>query len=196
MEWIRQREFERQFEQFVAGATDPLFRTGFLMTWDTAETEDLLQDTFLRVARRWNRVRLMDRPLAYARRILVNLVIDGAERRLRQRNELTITERILTDRVDDRSMRLMSEIDDLAEFRWALTQLPPRQRAVLVLRYWNDLSEKETAEILGCSLGTVRSTASRGADRVRRLLRNRDSSGNAEADDVAKTMKGQGDGPC
>jgi RNA polymerase sigma-70 factor (sigma-E family) len=196
MEWIRQREFERQFEQFVAESTDSLFRTGFLMTWDTAETEDLLQDTFVRVARRWNRVRSMDRPIAYARRILVNLVIDGAERRSRQRNELTITERILTDRVDDRSMRLMSEIDDLAEFRWALTQLPPRQRAVLVLRYWNDLSEKETAEILGCSLGTVRSTASRGADRVRRLLRNRDSSGNAEADDVAKTMKGQGDGPC
>ena len=189
-------EFERQFGQFVAEATDSLFRTGFLMTWDTAETEDLLQDTFVRVAHRWNRVRLMDHPLAYARRILVNLVIDGAERRSRQRNELTITERILTDRVDDRSVLLMSEIDDLAEFRWALTQLPPRQRAVLVLRYWNDLSEKDTAEILGCSLGTVRSTASRGADRVRRLLGDHDSSGNAEVDDVAKTMNGQGDKPC
>lgn len=63
-----------------------------------------------------------------------------------------------------------SGIEDLAEFRWALARLPPRERAVLVLRYWADLPVAEVAGILGCSAGTVKSTASRGAARLARLL--------------------------
>jgi len=61
-------------------------------------------------------------------------------------------------------------IDDIAEFRWALAQLPARQRAVLVLRYWDDLPVAEVAGILGCSAGTVKSTASRAAARLARTL--------------------------
>ena len=77
-----------RFEAFAAGAMDTLFRTGCLLTGDAGDAEDLVQETFLRVAKRWNRVESMDHRVAYARRILVNLVLDGAERRTRQRAEL------------------------------------------------------------------------------------------------------------
>ena len=88
MDWVSDAASKRQFESFAAGASDSLLRTGYLMTGDAGTAEDLVQQTFLRVARRWNGVRLMDHPVAY----------------------------------------------DLAEFRWALAQLPAQQRAVLVLR--------------------------------------------------------------
>lgn len=149
-------------------ATDPLFRSGFLLTGDTGETEDLLQETFIRVAKHWRRIRSMDYPLACARRILVNLVLDGAPRR-RHRDD----ERSLEDAppvVDQSSLRTISGIDDRSEFRWALSTLPARQRAVLILRYWDDLSEHEVAEILRCPIGTVKSNASRGVTELRRIL--------------------------
>ena len=70
----------QEFETFVTETADPLFRSGYLMTANVAETEDLLQETFLRVARHWNRVRSMEYPLAYARRVLINLALDGVYR--------------------------------------------------------------------------------------------------------------------
>ena len=66
--------------------------------------------------------------------------------------------------------RALREVDDLAEFRWALAQLPARQRAVLVLRYWEDLPVAEVAKVLGCSAATVTSTASRAAARLAQAL--------------------------
>ncbi len=145
----------------------PRFRTGCLLTGDAGDAEDLVQETFLRVAKRWNRVESMDHPVAYARRILVNLVLDGAERRTRQRAEL---EPASAEAADESARRALLQVDDLAEFRWAVAQLPPRQRAVLVLRYWEDLPVAEAADILGCSQGTVKSTASRAAARLACVL--------------------------
>ena len=81
MEWPTAKRSRQGFDAFVAIAAGPLFRTGYLMTSDVGETEDLLQETFIQVARRWSRVRSMQYPLAYARRILVNLVLDGAQAR-------------------------------------------------------------------------------------------------------------------
>ncbi len=78
----------QEFEAFVTETADPLFRSGYLMTANVAETEDLLQETFLRVARHWNRVRSMEYPLAYARRVLINLALDGAALRDRRGQEL------------------------------------------------------------------------------------------------------------
>jgi RNA polymerase sigma-70 factor (sigma-E family) len=152
-----------RFEAFAANTMDTLFRTGCLLTGDAGDAEDLVQETFLRVAKRWNRVESMDHPVAYARRILVNLVLDGAERRTRQRAELEPT---AAEAADESARRALLQVDDLAEFRWAVAQLPPRQRAVLVLRYWEDLPVAEVADILGCSQGTVKSTASRAAARL------------------------------
>ena len=165
MELVRDTASDRQFEGFVAEASDTLFRTGYLMTGDVGDAEDLVQETFLRVARRWNQVRAMDYPAAYARRILINLVLHDADRRSRQKAELAPQDAGL-DAADQNAARVLREIDDLAEFRWALAQLPARQRAVLVLRYWADLPVAEVADILGCSEGTVTSTASRAAVRL------------------------------
>jgi RNA polymerase sigma-70 factor (sigma-E family) len=169
MELVRDLASDRQFDGFVAEVSDTLFRTGYLMTGDAGEAEDLVQETFLRVARRWNRVRAMDHPAAYARRILINLVLHSADRRSRQKAEL-IPEGAWSDAADQSAARVLREVDDLAEFRWALAQLPARQRAVLVLRYWADLPVAEVADILGCSAGTVKSTASRAAARLAETL--------------------------
>jgi RNA polymerase sigma-70 factor (sigma-E family) len=168
MDWASDAASKRQFEGFAAEASDSLLRTGYLMTGDVRDAEDLVQETFLRVARRWNRVRSMDHPAAYARRVLINLVLDDARRRSRQQAELGPQDGV--EVADESAARALREVDDLAEFRWALAQLPARQRAVLVLRYWEDLPVAEVAEILGCSAATVTSTASRAAARLAQAL--------------------------
>src|SRR5436305_14970761 len=76
------------FDQFVAAHVDDLLRTAYLIVWDEAEAEDLVQECLLKVARRWPRIRRMDQRRAYARRILVNLALDGARGRARRRSEL------------------------------------------------------------------------------------------------------------
>jgi RNA polymerase sigma-70 factor (sigma-E family) len=169
MEWVRNKAASREFERFAAEASDPLLRTGFLMTGNAKDAEDLVQETLLRVARRWHRVRSMDHPAAYARRILINLVLHDATRRARQRTELQPHEGA-AELADDDAARALRKVDDQAEFRWALGRLPARQRAVLVLRYWSDLPVAEVADILGCTEGTVTSTASRAAARLADIL--------------------------
>jgi RNA polymerase sigma-70 factor (sigma-E family) len=169
MEWAREAAAKRQFEGFAAEASDTLLRTGYLMTGNAMDAEDLVQETFLRVARRWNQVRSMDHPAAYARRILINLVLHDADRRSRQKAELA-PQHAGIDAADQSAARVLRNVDDLAEFRWAMSQLPKRQRAVLVLRYWADLSVSEVADILGCSAGTVTSTTSRAAARLAEVL--------------------------
>lgn len=170
MDWFTGGQEHRRFESFVDEVTNDLVRTGYLMTCDLAETEDLVQETLLRTARRWNRVRSMDHPAAYARRILVNLVIDGQEGRKRRRDELDSSNGALEEYADETSTRAIRGIDARSDFRLALATLPPQQRTVIVLRYWKDLPETEVAGLLGCSVGTVKSTASRGLARLRAAL--------------------------
>ena len=169
MEWASEAAARRQFEGFAAEVSETLLRTGYLMTGDARDAEDLVQETFLRVARRWNQVRSMDHPAAYARRILINLVLQDAERRLRQKAELA-QQHTRIDAADQCAARALRHVEDIAEFRWALAQLTVRQRAVLVLRYWADLPVREVADILGSSRGTVTGTASRAADRLAEIL--------------------------
>jgi len=156
------------FENFVAHNTDALLRTAYLIVSDLPEAEDLVQETLLELARRWHRVRRMDHPVAYARRILVNLALGGADRRSRRRRELT--GEALADRRDVQGESNSIETQD--ELMRALAALPPRQRTVLVLRYFLDLPETEVAAAFKCSLGTVKSTASRGLARLEQTLRN------------------------
>jgi RNA polymerase sigma-70 factor (sigma-E family) len=169
IERLRADRSRREFDQFVAGAADELLRTAYLVVWDLAEAEDLVQESLVRVAKRWPRVRSMDHPVAYARRILVNLALDGAERRARRRQELN--GQPPEDRADESSSQDLRRVDASAEIVTALGTLPPRQRAVLVLRYFVDLPEAEVATVLGCSVGTVKSTASRGLARLAQELR-------------------------
>ena len=169
MKWAWDTTADREFERFAAEVSDPLLRTSFLMTGNAKDAEDLVQETLVKVARHWSRVRSMDHPAAYARRVLVNLVIHDAERRTRQRMELQARD-AAAETADEKAAQALREIDDLAEFRWALTRLPARQRAVLVLRYWADLPVADVADTLGCTEGTVTSTASRAATRLAEIL--------------------------
>ncbi len=168
MDWVREAS-GKQFEAFVTASTGLLFRTGYLMTGDAADAEDLVQETFLRVARRWRRVGAMEYPVAYARRVLVSLVIDSARRRARHQAELASLTPV-AEPADEDSIRALRGVEDLAELQWALGQLSVRVRAVLVLRYWADLPVAEVADLLGCSEGTVKSTASRAAAQLARAL--------------------------
>ena len=160
----------REFERFVAECSDGLLRTAYLIVWDLAEAEDLVQECLLTVARRWPRVGRMDHPRAYARRVLVNLALDGRKRRWRRRRELEASPSVLERGADEASSRRLDGIEDRSELLPALATLPPRQRAVLVLRYFEDLSEAQVAAALGCSVGTVKSTASRGLARLQAAL--------------------------
>jgi RNA polymerase sigma-70 factor (sigma-E family) len=155
-----------EFDEFVAGNLERLLTTAYLITWDAGEAEDLVQECLFKVARRWPRVRRMAQPHAYARRILVNLALDGARGRARRRGELGEVSAV----TDGSARDLLVELEARAELLDALARLTPRQRAVLVLRYFNDLTEAETAEALGCSPGTVKSNASRGLARLREAL--------------------------
>ena len=158
-----------EFEQFVAGSTDSLLRAAYLIVGDLAESEDLVQECFVTVGKRWPRVRSMDHPRAYARRVLLNLALDGSTRRARRRLELERSATI-DESCDERSSGELTAVDTRSELVAALATLPPRQRAVLVLRYFEDLSESETAAALQCSVGTVKSTASRALARLQSTL--------------------------
>ena len=155
------------FDRFVSDSSDTLLRTAYLIVWDLGEAEDLVQETLLALARRWPRVRRMERPIAYARRVLVNRALRGASRRARRRQEL-IAEAPAERMADTPESQAFDARDELMD---ALAALPPRQRAVLVLRYFLDLPEAEVAAAMKCSLGTVKSTASRGLARLERTMR-------------------------
>lgn len=112
----------------------------------------------------------MDHPTAYARRILVNRSLDDAPRRSRHRSELASSPTRLDTRPDDASARSFGTVDLHSELLDVLAGLPPRQRAAVVLRYFEDLSEADAAEVLGCTVGTVKSTTSRALDRLRQTI--------------------------
>lgn len=152
------------FDRFVADSGDILLRTAYLIVGDLHEAEDLVQETLFKVAARWPRVGRMENPAAYTRRILVNLALRGGPKRSRNRAELKATPPAETAATAAR-LDIHDELFD------AMASLPPRQRAALVLRYFLDLPEAEVASALGCSLGTVKSSTSRGLKRLEQTLR-------------------------
>jgi RNA polymerase sigma-70 factor (sigma-E family) len=151
------------FADFVSADATRLMRIAYLLTGDHEAAEDLLQETLERVYVAWPRV---DNPFAYARAALASRAANRWRDRARRR------EAPLTDAADvahagaDGSERI-AQRDELVR---ALTQLGPRQRATVVLRYLEDLSEAETAAALGCSVGTVKSQTSRALARLRGVL--------------------------
>jgi RNA polymerase sigma-70 factor (sigma-E family) len=159
---MRSGEAEASFEDFVRARSDSLLRTALLLTGQRrAEAEDLLQVALERAYRHWPRI-CRDGPERYVRRILASASADRW-RRLARRPEQAMSAVRGGPVVADRS----GQIADRDYLLRALAGLPPRQRAVLVLRYFDDLSEAETAAMLGCSLGTVKSQAARGLARLR-----------------------------
>jgi len=153
------------FDEFVEDRSTALLRTAFLLTGDRGHAEDLLQTTLLRTLRRWVKARAA--PEAYARRVLVNLSKDRRRTRARRPQETSMPPDVAVlspvdggyDQVADRRVVLD-----------ALAELPPRQRQVVVLRFVEDLSVEQTADLLGCSSGTVKSHTARALTRLRELL--------------------------
>jgi RNA polymerase sigma-70 factor (sigma-E family) len=160
---VRSREAEASFEDFVYARSSSLLRTALLLTGQNrADAEDLLQIALERAYRHWSRLCRGGDPERYVRRILANASTDRW-RRLARRPEQPMPAAGSEPAVPDGTAKVV----DRDYLLWALAALPPRQRAVLVLRYFDDMSEGETAQILGCSLGTVKSHAARALARLR-----------------------------
>lgn len=160
--------------EIAAGGLDELYarhigdgvRLAFLLTGDRPQAEDLAQEAFVRCVGRFRHLRRPDAFAAYLRRTIVNLHTSGLRRRRLERDWLSREGPAATRRVTsqpDVGARL-----DLWE---ALRRLPARQRAALVLRYYEDLSERETSEVLGCSVAAVKSLVARGGETLRELVR-------------------------
>lgn len=160
-----------EFDQFVGDSVDGLLRNAYLIAWDFAAAEDLVQECLLRVARQWPRVRSMEYRTAYARKVLVNLALDEGRHRTRRRDELGHAgAHSVEEREDDGAVRLLGGVESSTDLTRALGQLAPRQRVTLMLRYFDDLSEAQVAEVMGCSVGTVKSTTSRALERLRAIV--------------------------
>ena len=151
-----------ELEQFLAERADRLLRTAVLLTGSREAGQDLLQTALERLLRHWGT--LSGDPEGYLRRTLYNLAADGFRRQGRLQRKLQLL------RADTRPQPdVTAQVDLRDALVRMLVQLPPRQRAVLVLRYWEQLSEAETAAVLGWPEGTVKSAASRGLRRLREL---------------------------
>jgi RNA polymerase sigma-70 factor (sigma-E family) len=167
MDLLKKSRARDEFEGFATAHADGLLRAAYLMVGDRVEAEDIVQECLLRVARKWPRVRAMEHPGAYARTVMLSLVIDGGAKRSRRTMELVAIE---TQAARGDGDATVASIDARTDLIRALAELPARQRAVLVLRYFADLPEVEIATALGCSAGTVKSSASRALERLRQGL--------------------------
>jgi RNA polymerase sigma-70 factor (sigma-E family) len=147
------------FEEFVAGRGQALQRFGYALTGDWALAEDLLQTALARAYPRWSRI-TRDDPEAYVRKIMLNTWSSWWRRRWR--GEVPSPQLPEAAGPDG-----YTAVDSRQVLRAALAALPPRQRAVVVLRYHQDLSEVQVAELLGISVGTVKSQAAKALAALR-----------------------------
>lgn len=154
---------EASYVEFVSARWASLFRLAYLLTGSEPAAEDLLQTSLMRAYVSWGKVQRTESPEAYVRKILVNGAISEGRRRSRRPEVLgRVPETAQSDRHE-------ASLDRVA--LWPMVNaLPPRQRAVVVLRYYEDLSEAEIATVLGCAPGTVKSQASDALRRLRATL--------------------------
>ena len=157
-------ERDDQFHSFVLWHRAGLVRTATLLTaGDRHLAEDLVQSTLTKLYVAWPAFRRADNPEGYLRRSLVNALTDE-RRRWWRRHERSMAD--LPDR--PRAEPDHADLDD--GLRTALRDLPPRMRAAVVFRYFYDLDVADTADALGCSVGTVKSQTARALDRLRTVL--------------------------
>lgn len=148
------------FADFVAARYHRLVGTAYLLTRDQGLAEDLVQTALVKCWPKWRRIE--SDPEAYVRRVLMNTYATWWRRRWRHEHA--------TDRLPETPVRVGNPHDSAADRTdlWrALGELPPKQRAVVVLRFYEDQSEAQTADILGCSVGTVKSHTARALSRLR-----------------------------
>jgi len=151
---------EREFRAFVHGQTPALMRTAYLLMGDVHLAQDLLQSVLANTALHWKRA--VDSPEAYVRKALYHQAVSAWRWRGRRPESLPgVLPEQAVERADDVERRLVVQA--------ALAKLSPKQRAVLVLRYFDDLSEADAADALGCSIGTVKSQTRHALGRLRVL---------------------------
>lgn len=163
-----------EFAAFMSRSAPALARTAWLLCGDTHLAEELVQQALMKTYLAWPKAR-QGEPLAYARRVLANQRIDGWRRR---RREVLMASDTLPDRSGDgrTAEDQHAERDRLSR---ALQLLPTKQRRIVVLRHLEGLTEREVAAATGVSVGTVKSTASRGLARLREVLEAADAAGTA-----------------
>jgi RNA polymerase sigma-70 factor (sigma-E family) len=150
-------------ERFLAERGDQLLRTAVLLAGGKEAGEDLLQAALERVLRRWATIE--GNPEGYLRRTMYHLAADRWRQQSAWRRQL----RLLRPGLAAAAADPFAEVELRDSLVRLLLRLPPRQRAVIVARYWEQLSEAEAAQVLGCSAGTVKSATARGLRRLREL---------------------------
>jgi RNA polymerase sigma-70 factor (sigma-E family) len=156
-------QYDAEFSEYFAARAHALRNTAHLLCGDWHRAEDITQLAMLRLYLAWPRLARRDALDAYARRVVVRTFL-ADNRRSRWRREQ------LTDAPPDTTAAPDEDSTERLVLVRALATVPPRQRAVLVLRYWNDLSVEEVATVLRCSAGTVKSQAARGLVTLRQRL--------------------------
>lgn len=153
-------EFHAFFERHYA----ELSRLAFLLTGEADGADDLAADAMLALWHRWDRLRGADHPAAYARGVVANMARNRTRRAIRERSRIKLLVAGRTERAPEPDVAAGLDV------RQALARLPFRKRACVVLRHAFDLSEKEAAQALGISVGTVKSQTSKGMAELRRQL--------------------------
>jgi len=153
---------DEEFTHFVTARMGVMRRVAYLLCQDWQRADDLVQVAITRLYVRWDRVRGMEHTEAYARTILVREYLSEQRSGWARRVSLDVPVPDAAGRVPDTETTL--------DMRAALAALPPRQRATLVLRFYCDLNVNQTAELLGCSAGTVKSQTAKGIDALRGRL--------------------------
>lgn len=162
---MRHEDHDAEFVEFVGAERARLVRMARLLTaGDEAQAEDVVQTTLTKLYLGWSKVRRADNRLGYARTALTNTFIDET-RRAHRRRETPVDDPVLRDTAATQHDPGVRDV-----VRVALAELAPRQRAVVVLRHWLDLDVAETARILGCSTGTVKSQNAKAMAHLRRTL--------------------------
>lgn len=151
--------YDDEFAEFANGAAPRLLRTAWLISGDAHRAEDLVQSAMLKVYLRWGHLRSRQ-PLAYARKCILNDHIDDHRRRRRETTVSVMPETAHHDHGPEDADRVTR----------LLATLPPRERQVVVLRHYVGLPEAEVADLIGVSLGTVKSAASRGLAKLRQSI--------------------------
>ena len=170
---------EAEFKEYVAGQSLALRRTAYLMCGDWHQAEDLVQTALLRLYRSWSKVQRSDSRDAYVRQVLVRCLIDERRRSWRRERPFGDLPEVGLHMRDEGSANgedgraesgFEIRLGTRDEIFAALAKIPPRQRATLVLRYWEDMSVEQAADVLSCSVGTVKSQSARGLAALRVLL--------------------------
>jgi RNA polymerase sigma-70 factor (sigma-E family) len=153
------RADDQEFHDFVAQRMDRWRRSAFMMCQDWHTADDLVSMAIVKIYRHWREVRRTDNPDAYAQKILTRTWL--SERRRPWRRERS------SELLPDKSVNAPDQVADRDSFATLLRALGPRQRAVLILRFYFDYSAEQTAEILHVTVGTVKSQTSRGLEALR-----------------------------